>query len=144
MLSVGQGIIGSAAEENGRKRVDWEEGSAYILPCAKGLACGWIHKIDKDDSNNKQESTVGGDCTRNSDVVIYALKVSPETLTDEGTSKETWPCWVQKSYELFRKCLEKKEPESSGDSSDDENNLRGIPLSKEDSLSMELIVELAG
>eukprot|EP00986_Skeletonema_menzelii_P001549 scaffold408_cov107-Skeletonema_menzelii.AAC.5 len=40
--SIGKSIIGSAAEENSRKHVNWKEESSYFLPYSSGIACGWI------------------------------------------------------------------------------------------------------
>ena len=45
MLSIGEGIIGSASEERGRKRLDWNQGSSSLLPRHDGIACGWIHEL---------------------------------------------------------------------------------------------------
>ncbi|KAL7525063.1 hypothetical protein ACHAXR_000841, partial [Thalassiosira sp. AJA248-18] len=151
-------IIGSAAEENSRNRVDWEEGESYLLPCSKGIACGWIHKhTTNDDDDGESDKSDGlaptnsrtlGDAT--ADVVIYALKVSPETLQSmesNGLPEET-SCWVKKSLELFHQCLAKLQPQnddSQQDKSNDDSNIAGggIPLSEEESLTMNLIVELA-
>ena len=58
VFSIGRGIIGSASEENGRKRVNWTEGSSYLLPASKGIACGWIHKPTASTDNG---STAGTD-----------------------------------------------------------------------------------
>ena len=170
VFSIGRGIIGSASEENGRKRVNWTEGSSYLLPASKGIACGWIHKPTastdnhntadtdnansqkKDDKTTAKESdgdakTEIGLATDNSnlatdtdnsdgqkngsnaaaankttedsaatttennlassttimeevkDVIIYVLKVSPETLDNmnKNTSDDGnhLPCWVK-------------------------------------------------
>lgn len=155
VLSIGQGIIGSAAEENRRKRVNWEEGSAYLLPCSKGIACGWIHKIADDPESGKSDTSDEGDSTSipptdaTDDVVIYVLKVSPETLQNmEDVDPEQTECWVMKAYELFRQCLAKSQPPNDNtqkDKSDDNGNIAmgGIPLSDEESLMMNLIIELA-
>lgn len=150
VLSIGQGIIGSAAEENTRKRVNWEEGASYFLPQSKGIACGWINKkIAVDESKNV--TAVGDSTSRQAssdtdtkDVVIYALKISPDALQsmEEEDMPEDTPCWVKKSYELFRQCLAKNGVQE--DTSDAGSTaIEGIPLSDEESLAMNLIVELA-
>jgi len=153
VLSIGQGIIGSAAEENERKAVNWEEGSAYLLPCLKGVACGWIHKRI-DDTDNKKDDNAENDSTTIvrdddiDDVVLYVLKVSPETLQSmEGKNTDDMSCWVGKSYELFRQCLAKSQPQN-GDgqkvkSDDKDATTEGILLSDEESSTMSLIAALA-
>ena len=57
VFSIGRGIIGSASEENGRKRVNWTEGSSYLLPASKGIACGWIHKPTASTDNHNTADT---------------------------------------------------------------------------------------
>ena len=106
--SIGRGIIGSATEENSRRLVNWSEGSSYLLPASKGIACGWVHKPDdtteadaatdnetaavtereKDDEDDAKAEipadsatiTTSQSSTDVKDLIIYALKVSPETL----------------------------------------------------------------
>ena len=57
VFSIGRGIIGSAAEENSRKHVNWTQHSCYLLPASKGIACGYIHKPAAVDVDTKSEST---------------------------------------------------------------------------------------
>jgi len=145
VVSIGQGIIGSAAEENTRKRVNWEEGASYLLPCSKGIACGWIHKkLDTDDSKREKNNTaegVGRPTSDVRDVMIYALKVSPDTLLSmKGNISEDTQCWVKKAYELFGQCLAKTG--TDGTSDDGSGAIEGILLSDEESLMMSLILEL--
>lgn len=59
-MSIGEGIIGSAAEERDRKRVRWEAGSSYLLPCAKGIACGWIHRPNGPPGDSGTDDGGGG------------------------------------------------------------------------------------
>jgi len=149
-----------------------------LLPASKGIACGWIHKPDNteatadnnatsdtaneqnDDSTAKAEIPADSSTTTNNiqstsdvkDMIVYALKVSPETLemSNKSTSDDL-PCWVQKSYELFQQCLstEKIKAEQPNDDTKqntdavEKNELEGIKLSNDESLSMNLIIELA-
>ena len=53
--SIGKGIIGSAAEENSRKHVNWKENSSYFLPFYSGFACGWINRTKP--AEEKKSST---------------------------------------------------------------------------------------
>ena len=53
---IGEGIIGSASEEEGRRRLDWQERKCYLLPRKEGIACGWIHK-HKTNVNNSNGTT---------------------------------------------------------------------------------------
>ena len=82
----------------------------------------------------------------NKDVILYALKVSPETL--ESRIPDDVPCWVSDAYSLFQQCLPTKLKDSdnttneNGSGSGNNNNLEGIPLSEEQSVKMNLIVEL--
>ena len=220
VLSIGRGIIGSAAEENGRKRVNWKEGASYLLPASKGIACGWIHKptasTDNDNTtdtayiktdtqmngnnNTAAKEETDGDAkteiglatdnninlttdTDNSDgqkngsnttttesnlvssttarteevndVIIYVLKVSPETLDNMNSDNDNpLPCWVKESYKLLRQCLNNKTQTNelqhnsdmkNGITVDDgeKNDLEGVPLSDDECVTMNLIVELA-
>ena len=229
VLSIGRGIIGSASEENGRKRVNWTEGSSYLLPASKGIACGWIHKptastdngstADTDnaktdsqkkddtekeadghakteiglatDNNNLGTDTDNKDGQKNGsntavanntkedsaatttennlaasttimeevkDVIIYVLKVSPETLDNmsmnTSDTDNPLPCWVKESYKLLLQCLNNKTQANeqqhvtdmeNGITDDDgeKNDLEGIPLSDDECVTMNLIVELA-
>lgn len=165
VLSIGRGIIGSAAEENSRKRVNWEGGSSYFLPCDKGIACGWVHRLSDDAANDKDISSGdAGDTDGDgkepppdvADVVVYSLKVSPETLKkgtdddeDAGLENASSSCWVQECLKLFRLCVEGFRPPSDDagiNGSDDGEDAAiggGIALAVEESLAMELIIELA-
>lgn len=232
VLSIGRGIIGSASEENGRKRVNWTEGSSYLLPASKGIACGWIHKptastdngstagtdyiktdtqtngsINTDakeethgdvkteiglatDNNNLTTDTDNSDGQKNGsntaatnntkedsaatttennlassttimeevkDVIIYVLKVSPETLDNmnKNTSDDGnhLPCWVKESYKLLLQCLNNETQANERqhnidmkngitDDGREKNDLEGIPLSDDECVTMNLIVEL--
>jgi len=158
--------------------VNWSEGSSYLLPASKGIACGWNHTpatTDNDATDNndaastaneknaddiKAEKLTTDSATTNTqtasdvkDMIVYALKVSPETLesmSNKSTSDDL-PCWVQKSYELFQQCLstEKIKAEQPNDDTKqntdavEKNELEGVKLSNDESLSMNLIIELA-
>jgi len=149
-----------------------------LLPASKGIACGWIHKPasvlatssddditdtatdeKKEDNTAKAEklpidsatSTQSTTSTDVKDMIVYALKVSPETLESMNNKSipEELPCWVQKSLELFQQVLstEKIKAEQPNDtkqndsSTDDEaNELEGVKLSNDESLSMNLIM----
>ena len=71
-------------------------------------------------------------------------------MNDKPTPDDL-PCWVQKSYELFQQCLsmtiKADQPnDTKQNTTDDEvekNELEGIKLSNDESLSMNLIIELA-
>ena len=137
VFTIGTGTIGSAAEESSRKKVGWEEGSAYFLPCSKGVTCGWIHAL-ADDAETKHAA----------DVVAYSLKISPETLQSmDEKQPEDMSCWVAKSKELFRRCLAKSQLQSGDDENENLDNKRdeaieSVALSDEESMTMNLIVEL--
>lgn len=104
--SIGKGIIGSAAEESGRKIVNWKQGSSYFLPCLSGVACGWVNttkiteeKISSGDNDDaKNPSGDDGDS-----VVLYTMKVSPRDLERNQKEDETQQLspWVAKAVELF-------------------------------------------
>ena len=151
-----------------------------MLPASKGIACGWIHKpantdaanndttaataneTNQDDDTSKAEIPTDSATETNTsitttdvkDLIVYALKVSPETLEsmNNKSTPDDLPCWVQKSYELFQQCLstEKIKAEQPNDTkqndktteSDETNDLEGIKLSNDESLSMNLIIEL--
>jgi len=163
--------------------VNWSEGSSYLLPASKGIACGWIHKpttydtTDNDANNNRTVAATANEkneddakaeklptdssTTTNTqtasdikDMIVYVLKVSPETLErmNNKSIPDDLPCWVQKSYELFQQCLstEKIKADQQGDTKqndsttdEEKNELEGIKLSNDESLSMNLIIELA-
>ena len=163
--------------------MNWTEGSSYLLPASKGIACGWIHKPvnietaatnnnatsgtanEKNDDSTKAEKIQAESTTTNKqtasydvkDLIVYALKVSPETLDSMNNKSipDDLPCWVQKSYELFQQCLSaknikaeqpndtKQNDNKTDDGVDERNELEGIKLSNDESLSMNLIIELA-
>ena len=154
-----------------------------MLPASKGIACGWIHKPastysdannvtptdtddtanEKNDGNTKAEIPTDSATTNKQtavdvkDMIVYALKVSSETLVsmNDKPTPENLPCWVQKSYELFQQCLSaknikaeqpndtKQNDNKTDDGVDERNELEGIKLSNDESLSMNLIIELA-
>lgn len=159
MFSIGKGIIGSAAEEGSRTIVHWKEGCAYLLPHCQGIACGWIPKFAVE--NEKNDDATAGDSADNktpfsdiSDVVIYSLKVSPDTLSTESSDVPAdASSWVRKAHELFHRCLANSMPmqkvnDGNGtttiDSSHDDDVRGGIELSNNESLLMSEIIELAG
>jgi len=162
--------------------VNWSEGSSYLLPVSKGIACGWIHKpttygtTDNDANNNRTVAATANEKNEDDakaeklptdssttdkqqiadikDMIVYALKVSPETLENMNNKSipDDLPCWVQKSNELFHQCLstEKIKADQQGDTKPnptdngvEKNELEGIKLSNDESLSMNLIIELA-
>ena len=159
--------------------MSWLEGSSYLLPASKGIACGWIHKSatatedtttdetaavtereQKNEDDDKVEKIPTDSSTTNTstatdvkDMIVYALKVSPETLESMSnkSTQEELPCWVQKSFELFKQCLstekikaeQPNDTKQNGTTDDEKNELEGIKLSNDESLSMNLIIELA-
>ena len=107
--SIGKGIIGSAAEENSRKHVNWKEGSSYFFPLSSGIACGWINRtkpaeekksstVDENDDNIKGSSSGDDD-----NVILYTVKVSPSDLKVMQKEDETQQLspWVMKAIKLF-------------------------------------------
>ena len=156
MLSVGQGIIGSAAEENSRKRVEWATGSSYFLPCSKGIACGWIHKLDESGNstetydNKKADSSDDGE----REVIVYALKVSPETLLSmDDNLPDSMSPWVKMSHNLFSKCIANLSAKRTETEEDDritnektncvnENPIEGISMSAIESVNVRDIIRL--
>ena len=58
LYSIGQGIVGSQAEEKLRKVMDWNEGNFYFVPSTGGRAVGWIHKAEA--AEDKEPKGVGG------------------------------------------------------------------------------------
>lgn len=136
--SIGKGIIGSAAEENSRKHVNWKEGSSYFLPLSSGIACGWINRTkpaeekksstDDDNDDNVKDSSSGDD----DNVILYTMKVSPSDLEDMQKEDETQQLspWVMKAIKLF---------ESIGDNKDSSDESM---LSLEQSAKVSEIIEL--
>ena len=150
MLSVGQGIIGSAAEENTRNRVNWEEGSSYFLPCSKGIACGWVHKRNEEYESNKKCETAEVDSQSEADdVVVYVLKVSLDAFHDmDENVPDVASLWVNKLYHLFSRCIKKLNTGNDKTScgvesiSRNRNTMEGILLTTEESLDIVNIVQL--
>ena len=137
--SIGKGIIGSAAEENSRKHVDWKEGSSYFLPLSSGIACGWINRTkpaeekksstDDDNDDNVKGSSSGDD----DNVILYTMKVSPGELKDMQKEDETCQQlspWVMKAIKLF------------GSIGDNEESSDEFMLSSEQSAKVSEIIEL--
>ncbi len=152
VFSIGKGIIGSAAEENSRKKVDWDEGGAYFFPCLHGIACGWIHKEDGSENNDS-------DVARNSadgemEVVIYVLKVSSDVLLNDGEEMPpNKPQWVKKMQLLFSNNIGSISSEGNEDGntsefkiiegcSETQNPMEGIRLTDEDSERIREIIRL--
>ena len=137
--SIGKGIIGSAAEENSRKHVNWKEGSSYFLPLSSGIACGWINRTkpaeerksstDDDNDDNVKDSSSGDD---GDNVILYTMKVSPSDLKDIQKEDETQQLspWVMKAIKLF------------GSIGNDEESSDEFMLSSEQSAIVSEIIEL--
>ena len=81
---------------------------------------------------------------------MYSLKVSPETL-EKMKVDETTNGWVKESYELFQQCLAKKTDHPQEVKGGEDINARSSPdigsaaiqLTEEQSLKLNLIIELA-
>jgi hypothetical protein len=90
---IGTGIIGSQAEAQGRKRLDWKQGHVYLVPSRQGKAVGWmIHEdIDTKDHDDEEERTAS-ELPSGGPAVLYVLKVPPEALEDapENIPHTTW------------------------------------------------------
>lgn len=102
--SIGEGIIGSAAEENSRKLVNWKQGSSYFLPCSS-CACGWVNKTTIGDERSSSSSSdhFAKNRSGDDDVILYTLKVSPddlEMMRKEDETQQLSP-WVAKAIQLF-------------------------------------------
>jgi len=46
--------------ERGRKRLDWNQGSSYLLQRHDGIACGWIHELAAGGSDGGGNGNVQG------------------------------------------------------------------------------------
>jgi hypothetical protein len=81
------------------------------------------------------------------DVIIYSLKVSPDILTTWMVGDDNIPAdassWVQKSRELFHRCLAKYISNNEIHTTNDDYSSGGIELSNDESLLMSVIIELA-
>jgi hypothetical protein len=56
LYTIGDGIVGSEAEEAMRQALPWEEGEAYFVPSKGGKAVGWVHyppTTDEKDARGK-------------------------------------------------------------------------------------------
>ncbi|KAL3793408.1 hypothetical protein HJC23_001856 [Cyclotella cryptica] len=153
IFSIGKGIIGSAAEEKDRKPVQWEQGSAYYLPCIKGLACGWVHRQQRDSEGKSVEdgdqiqSVEAGDRV-DTDVTLYIFKAPPEAIHD--VLSEDAPAWVKCMTEQFHQLIGSNETKFDGNNasanqlentSTDGDVPEGILLPVEDSIKISGIVE---
>eukprot|EP00970_Alexandrium_tamarense_P001486 scaffold154_cov185-Alexandrium_tamarense.AAC.14 len=168
VLSIGRGIIGSAAEEKDRRSMDgWREGSSYFMPLSKGVACGWIQTRRRDDKNDVKDATaVDEDDVKvgqsrdtpeegTTDVTIYVLKVSPDTtFDDDNTATKDMSPWAKTCYELFSKCIVNHAPspvdsddEKKGDDDKEgkkvfsEQTTGGIQLSEEESKQINDVIQ---
>lgn len=151
VFSIGKGIIGSAAEENSRTKVDWDEGRSYFFPCLKGIACGWIHK--QDGSENNKSDVTANSADSDMEVVIYMLKVSSEVIDDGEKLPINMPQWVKQMHQIFCKNVGVISPEGNEDKTNNEckkteegNETRSpmeeMFLSEEDSESIREIIRL--
>jgi hypothetical protein len=57
IYAIGQGIVGSEAEESMRQTVAWKEGGVYLVPSNGGKAVGWVHKVVADKMTKESSST---------------------------------------------------------------------------------------
>lgn len=57
LYSIGQGIVGSQAEEKMRREMSFQESSLYFYPSNGGKAVGWVHKMTMDASFSTEETS---------------------------------------------------------------------------------------
>ena len=149
LYSLGQGIIGSEAEEKMRRVMSWQKGSIYFVPSRGGKAVGWVHKAvllqpldsqtetttdqgDQDAESSPKDSSNGGTVgTRGlADLVIAKIptecleSVSP--LDNKDSGEALWACSLM---ELCRKY-----------SKMDANNDGFVEVSKEDTTALKNIL----
>ena len=89
LYSLGQGVIGSGAEEKMRKVMSWEEGGCYFVPAIPGgNAVGWVHKtaVEEDSEFGVDESSESKDA-RGGLAGLVIAKV-PSDCLDVGDKKE--------------------------------------------------------
>ncbi len=117
------------------------------MPHLEGIACGWIQKLaiesERDDNSSSPKCSTNNRVVSDvCDVVIYSLKVSPDTLSTWAVGCD-FPAgassWVRNSHELFHRCLVNKVTRSNN-----EYSLGGTELSDDEASLMSVIIELAG
>ena len=92
-MAVGKGIIGSSDEEKSRKKVDWNQGRAYLVPHNGGKAMGFVHSKNSD---AEEGDPVGH-------AIMYTIKIPPENLESEPPESECE--WVRDIRTLCSKAL---------------------------------------
>lgn len=118
LYSLGQGIIGSEAEEKMRKVMSWEEGGCYFVPSTGGKAAGWVHKMTATTTTevSKPGAKKIGESkeTRGGLANLAIAKIPSDCLNaadDEDEAQEGGP-WTQSLLSLCRKyensCEEKE------------------------------------
>ena len=132
--SIGRGIIGSAAEENDRKVMNWEQGRAYFLPVAKGTGCGWICTQSDNKNVGSIQDKQSDDVSSPIDALVYILKVTVDALSEELDSA---PAWVEEAKELVSPKCNNDETEKTADS----NGMEGIHLQSDESAKVRQIIE---
>lgn len=108
---IGTGIVGSSAEEKGRKWVEWETGHAYFVPSNGGKAVGWVC-VAKEDI----KGSVGGNCNGARDPVeVYMLKAASDALKESDEDNES-QSWAQQIREMFKEEIKSLDESSGGNS----------------------------
>ena len=124
---IGNGIVGSAAEEEGRKSVEWEKGHAYLVPSTAGKAVGWVCVAKEGD----RIASIKDGCTAGP-VEAYMLKATTNALeqADDG-QLENWALQIRAIF--------KEELESLDDSSSDKDS---CPVSLDRVVTLQKQIEM--
>eukprot|EP00977_Amphora_coffeiformis_P024407 scaffold15735_cov152-Amphora_coffeaeformis.AAC.5 len=135
LYSLGQGIIGSEAEEKMRKVMPWEASGIYFVPSTGGKAVGWVHKniVEKslDVKRSSEASKVAGGGI--ADLLIAKI---PEDCLDakdnnqKGKEKDDDSPWIKSLIALCRKYNAKSGNDGDG----------FVAISKEDAESFKKTV----
>ena len=91
-MTIGKGVLGSRNETKSRQKVDWKEGTAWLLRENGGTALGWMH------SKNAEEDTAGH-------AVMYSIKIPLQKIDEKEEKNGNSPDWVQTVIEICRQNL---------------------------------------
>ena len=150
IYSIGKGVIGSKDEEESRRRVNWTEGAAFILPHSKGVATGWIHRTAEDSGpdlaeNEAEKRDEKVECgppnasLAEKDgivVVFYAIKATPDAIKSLNDCMPPGaPPWIMTAHELL----------GSADEVDTScvHEIEGLVKSADETLKVSQVIELA-
>lgn len=106
LYSIGQGIVGSEAEEKMRRKMKWQEKGIYFVPSSGGKAVGWVHKIDTPSASLENKNDKKDDSTekptesqpRSGPADILIAKVPADEVFDTATADDSdnttrnWTC----------------------------------------------------